>query len=98
MIATADTLEEVDGAAIVAGQFYMHEYGPSNMPPMPPPEPAAMDVDSDKQWGLLLTKKEERDIIDFHNQRPGLQHRVLKWSILRVACITTLKVIHTQVC
>ena len=71
MIATADTLEEVDGAAIVAGQVYMHEDEPSNMPQMPPSEPAAMEVDSDKQQGLLLTKKKERDIIDFQNQQPG---------------------------
>ena len=71
MIATADTLEEVDGAAIVAGQICMHEGGPSNMPPMPPPEQAAMDVDSDKQQGSLLTKKEEWDIVDFQKQQPG---------------------------
>ena len=63
-IATADTPEAVDTAGIALGQVYKTDEGPSNMPPMPPPEPAAMDVDSGSgpidvttDAALLLTKK-----------------------------------------
>ena len=45
MIATAETPEEMANAEVAFGQVYKTDDGPSNMPPMPPPASAAMDVD-----------------------------------------------------
>ena len=44
MIATAETQEECDEAHMALNKVYTTAEGPSSMPPMPPPEPAAMEI------------------------------------------------------